>query len=105
MRKPYSRYSNYWYGVVVKLVQIYPMLDEDDTTEQTIRAKEAIERSLEKTRNMKEGEARIKAVRMIYFDKTHNLDGAAMVLHYHWRTVQNWMNDFIRLVGKEAGYM
>lgn len=103
-RKPYSRYSNYWYGVVYKMIQIYPFLEDEETPQiELIRA--AVDKSIEETKKLPDGDLRMQAVKMLYFDKTHTIEGVAMQLFVSGRTVKRWGQDFVKLVGRNSGYM
>ncbi len=56
------------------------------------------------TLKLPNGELRMKAVRDVLIKKTKTYEGVALEVNYNWRTVQNWVNKYINLVGKKAGY-
>ena len=64
---------------------------------------DAVEKALRKTRNMPDGELRCRLIELTYFRKTHNMQGAAMILHVSYGTVKIWHVQFIRLVADYLG--
>ena len=99
-----SRYRNYWYGIVLKMLQRYPGIKDEETIQSSIFTM-AINKALDETRELPDGELRITAMEMIYFKGTHSIDGAALELHSSRRTIQRWCSSFVYLVGKHAGYV
>lgn len=97
------RRKRYWYGIVKRMVQIYPEIKEEHTP-QAHAFEIAIEEALEETLALPNGDSRIKAINMIYFSGTYSLDGAAMILGYSRRTIQRWCSSYIYLVAKKTGY-
>lgn len=69
------------------------------------REMEAVRRAVQQTRAMPDGEDRIAMVRMVFWNRTHTLDGAAMHLHLCQRTIWQWHGEFVRLVAKEFGLL
>lgn len=98
-----SRPTYYWHGMVKRMIMRYPKLKEEKSIQSGIFVK-AIEKAIRETEKLNNGDCRLKAVQMVCFDKTMTVDGVAEELHYSWRTVQNWMNDYIKRVGKNAGF-
>lgn len=41
---------------------------------------------------------RMKMVRLVYFQRTHTLEGAAMECHYADRTIKRWNNEILTAV-------
>lgn len=93
----------YWYGNVKKMVFRYPAIKNENSLQAGIFTV-AIEKTLKETEKMQNGSERIKAIKLIYFDKTKTIDGVALELNYSRRTVQSWMMSFINSVGRNAGY-
>lgn len=98
-----SRPRHYWYGIVKKMVMQYPEL-KNDGSKQAAEYVEAINKCLEDTRQMDEGENRLKAIDMVYFKKTETKIGAANILHYSDRTITRWLNSFVNAVGRQVGF-
>ena len=98
-----SRPRNYWYGIVCKMIKSSNQLENEHTLQSSI-FKHAIEDAMAETKKLPNGELRIKAVQDILIEQTKTYEGVAMEVHYDWRTVQNWVNSFVKLVGRKAGY-
>lgn len=93
----------YWYNSVKKIIMQYPRL-KDDASKQAVQYVEAIEIAIADTKKLENGNERMTAIDDILFKKTRTIDGVAIKLNYHWRTIQNWITDFIKLVGKKVGF-
>lgn len=98
-----SRYKNYWYGVVRKMLQNYPSIKKDKNIQSCIFSM-AIEKAIEETKKLPDGELRYRAVDMIYISSTHSIDGAALEVQASRRTVQRWCSKFVYMVGVNAGF-
>lgn len=85
-----------WWGYINNMLRGYP----DKTNEKETRA---INEAIEITKGLIDGEERIKAVRLVFFDETHKIAGAAMKIHCSPETAQNWLRDFKYLVAKQHG--
>lgn len=69
------------------------------------RELEAVRKAIEETRTMKNGEERLELVRLVFWKKTHTLEGAAMELHWSTRKLVEWHGEFIRCVAKYFGLL
>lgn len=99
-----NRYRYFWYGMVLTMIKRYPWI-KTGTSEKTKGMVRSIEKAIEDTKVLPDGELRIRAIQMIYFDGTHTIDGAAMEIGACRRTIQKWCSEFVVLVGKYDGYM
>lgn len=63
----------------------------------------AVNKAMEETAALPSGAERLKVVELVLIKGTHNLAGAAMVVHCSEKTAKNYHADFIRLVGKFRG--
>lgn len=70
-----------------------------------LRELEAVRKAIEETRTMKNGEERLELVRLVFWKKTHTLEGAAMELHWSTRKLVEWHGEFIRCVAKYFGLL
>ena len=98
-----SRPRYYWHPIVRKMVMRYPKLNCENSIQEKA-FKEAIETVKEKTFSLSNGDCRVEAVEDILIKKTKTVYGVSQEMNYSWKTVQNWVNTFIRMVGKEVGY-
>lgn len=98
-----SRPKYYWYGIVKKMIMNYSQIKNEKSIQTSIFVN-AIERALEETKSMENGNLRIEAVNKVLFEKKKTVGGVAMDIHYSERTVVGWTSDFIKLCGKNAGF-
>lgn len=66
---------------------------------------EAVDAAIKSTRYAADGEEKLQMIDLVYWHKTHTLEGASQVLHRSWRTVAQWHGDFIREVAKNYGLL
>lgn len=62
---------------------------------------DAVRRAVETTQRLKNGFERIEIINLVYWKKSHTLEGAAFKVGYSYDRVKQMNNEFIRLV---AGY-
>lgn len=98
-----SKPRHYWYGSVRKMIMCSKEVQNERTLQATIFS-HALEDAFEETRKLPNGDLRIKAVEEILIKKTKTYEGVAFELYYDKRTIQSWVNSFVNLVGKKAGY-
>ena len=63
------------------------------------RELDAVNRAIELTKLMQTGDEQIKLIDLVYWKKSHNTLGAAMILNVSEITAKRWHTDFIRRVG------
>lgn len=98
-----SRPKYWWYGQVRKAIMSYDTLSRDES-EMSKRFVEAIDEALAETKALPNGEERIRAVEDILIKQIRTIEGEEGELYYSWRTIQNWLNAFINLVGRKVGF-
>ena len=98
-----SKPKHYWYGNVKKLIMSSDQLKKDRTLQATIML-HAIEDATEETLKLPNGQERMRAVDEILIRKTKTIDGVTQELHYEDRTVRGWIQSYVNLVGRKAGY-
>ena len=91
-----SRPRHYWYGIVRKMINMYPKLKGKDTP-QAISLVEAYEKELSAAGD------KAYAIEEILIKRNHQV-GVAIKLGYSETTVKRWISDFIFKVGKDMGY-
>ena len=110
MSKPRYR----WWGYAKNCIRDYPALcaaaeerrksgcrrtgRRDDE-----RDRLAVERAEAETLEKPDGELRMDIIRMIYWKRTHNMQGAAMRCHVSYATARRWHGAFVRAVGRHLG--
>ena len=67
------------------------------------RELEAVEKAICATRALGNGEQRLKVIELIYWRRSHTLEGAARVVHYSYRQTRRLQFDFLAEVAKNLG--
>ena len=63
---------------------------------------DSVTKAIEATKYMRSGAHKLKLINQVYWQQSHTMDGAAMLVHVSTATAWRWSSDFIHLV---AGYM
>lgn len=69
------------------------------------REYEAVRRAVETTGRYRNGADRLKVVRLVLWERSRTLEGAAMAVPCSARHAKEWHGDFIRLVATYFGLM
>lgn len=70
-----------------------------------MRELRAVHRALQQTKARPRGEMRVEMIRMVYWNSSHTLAGAALRLDISEVTAKRWNGEFLRAVGKEFGLL
>lgn len=101
-----SRYHHErsWWGYVKSFIRKYKYLKDNESLKGVeAREMEAVKQAMEDTRKLPDGEQRLKLVDIVFWKKTHTLEGAAMTLYISRRTAIRWHSDFIKLTAAKFG--
>lgn len=66
---------------------------------------DAVEFAIEKTRQLPNGDRRLGIIDLVYWQRTHNIAGAAMANGYGEDAGQNFNAEFLRLVAYRRGIL
>lgn len=66
---------------------------------------DAVREALEETKAGPDGEHKLELIRLVYWKRTHTVDGAAFQIGIGGHTARNWHGDFIRLVAVHYGLL
>lgn len=93
-----------WWGYAKRVAREYGLFQKTPE-ESYIRQfeSEAVQRAIEKTKLLRDGEERLKLIDLVFFKQSHSLQGASIKCFISYETAVNWHGDFIRLVGVEMG--
>lgn len=64
---------------------------------------EAVRFAVKATEGLPDGRERLFMIRLVFWDQTHTLQGAAIKCHVSYTTAVRWHGDFIRTVAKKRG--
>jgi hypothetical protein len=101
MSKP--RYS--WWGYVKAIIRRYDPDREQELHGVALLENNAVRKAVSETRSMQDGEERLKFIRLVFWDKNHTLEGAAMAVNCSDRTARRWHTDFIKCVARNYGLL
>lgn len=73
--------------------------------DQDQREYEAVKRAIETTKGLRTGTDRMKLISMVFWKRSHTLEGAAFNVHCSYRTAVRYHSDFIILVAKNMGFL
>lgn len=90
-----------WWGYMKYIVRSYGASPGEAITELERREREAVRRAVDETFRAGSGRLRIELIEMVYWRKSHQLQGAAMKLGISERTALRWHGDFIKTVAAE----
>ena len=69
------------------------------------RELEAVQQAIEETRTLPNGKERLEMVRLVFWKKTHTLEGAAMKCHVSYVTARRWHGEFIKRTAQAFGLL
>ena len=69
------------------------------------REYEAVRSAIEITERYNNGQDRLRVIKLVLWDRSHTLEGAALCVPCHYKTAQGWHNEFIRLAASNYGLM
>jgi len=100
-----SRPCYYWFTFLQRTLERFPDKLVQDDTYQSNLALVAIRKTIEEIRCGRDGEDKVKLIEMVYFKKSHSVDGASLVLHVSERTAHRWNSEFIYALGMRMGFL
>lgn len=57
------------------------------------------------TERYNNGRDRLPIIKLVLWDRSHTLEGAALMMPCSWRSAAQWHGEFIKLVAKNYGLM
>lgn len=66
----------------------------------TVQELEAIEKTIRHTKELTDGEDRMKLIDLVYWRQSHNLHGAALKLNISYATAKRWNENFFLNVAR-----
>lgn len=87
------------------MIRQYPAREGKYIQGKALDERMAVQRAIDQTMKMDNGQDRLRVVDLVFFKQTHTLEGAALMVPCHYETARHWHTDFIKLVAKEYGLM
>lgn len=98
-----------WWGYVRYMVRRYPALDKTLPGQEVSRTDSkdwsAVKSAIDYTEREENGLARLKVVRMVHWDRTHTLEGAATEIPCDRATAARWQRRFFEEVARNRGLL
>lgn len=85
-----------------EILQSYPEIkNKQIKTAQEQRRVDIVEQALESIGKMKYSNSKLKIIKMVYFDRSHTLYGAALQIPVSERTAQRWNTEVMELIAEK----
>ena len=94
-----------WWGYVKAMIRAYTKDATEKEGETSKKERAAVSAALEDTKMLGDGSDRLTLIDMVFFSKTHTLDGAAQQIPCSYRTARRWHKDFILIKKKKYGLL
>lgn len=95
-----------WWSYVKGMIRRYPLMDSGNIkSEIGFREYRAVQNAISKTLSKADGAERIDLIGKVFWDKTHTLSGAAMLIPCSYATARRWHTDFVKCVAREYGFL
>lgn len=94
-----------WWGHVKAIIRAYSGQIGKDLSRVETMNYEAVKAAIEATQRMDNGEARMKVIRLVHFDRTHTVEGAALTVPCSERTAANWQRKFFEMVARNRHFL
>lgn len=93
-----SRPKYDWWSYIKAVIRRYPALKSREVSGIALQEKTAVEAAIASTERLSHGRDRLALVGMVFWEQTHTLSGAALMIPCSDRTAQRWHADFIKSV-------
>lgn len=97
-----------WWGYVRYMVRQYSVWSNMLRAEMSnaeLNGWCAVKRTVDSTERMEDGADRLKIIRMVHWDRTHTLEGAALSIPCSRRTAAYWQREFFEEVARNRGLL
>lgn len=89
-------------GYILNVIRMYPKLKTIDTpSKKQVFWKSAVESAILETEKLPDGLERLKIIDLLFWRRTHTMDGVAIHLHLSYETVRRRRRSFLRMVEKK----
>lgn len=89
-----------WWGYMKYITRKYGSV-KSPSSDLERRELDAVKRAVDETFRVRDGVSRIEFIEMIYWRRSHSLQGAAMKIGISERTALRWHGEFIKTVAAE----
>lgn len=89
-----------WWGYIKAIIRAYPSRMGIDLSGIAKREFEAVQAAVEATERMDGGQSRLKVIRLVHWDRTHQMEGAALAIPCDRATAARWQRRFFEEVAR-----
>lgn len=94
-----------WWGYAKWIIRQYPAREGKFIQGKALEEQTAVKRAIDQTKQMENGMERIQVIEMVFFRRTHTLEGAALMVPCSYDTAQKYHAQFIKAVARNMGLM
>ena len=97
-----------WWPYIKSMIRRYPQLrstPDEALSAVDRREYDAVRQAADETMQLPGGDARLGVIELMFWRRSHTLEGAAAAVHVSERTARRYHTDFIRLVAKKYGLL
>lgn len=95
-----SRQHYNWWPNIRDAVRAYPTREGVALSGVALHEQEAVQAAIDATERMADGEARLRVIRLVHWKRTHQLEGAALLIPCSRRTAAYWQRKFFEEVAR-----
>lgn len=102
-QEPKKKQHYSWWPYIREIVREYPERQKEESANfSPVKENEwtAVGAALCDTERMVDGQSRLKLIRILHWDRTHTLDGAALAIPCSRRTAAYWQREFFEMVAR-----
>lgn len=105
-QEPKKKRHYSWWPYIREIVREYhDRYEKENLLGVDLRNREAVMDAIDVTLRMAGGQNRMKLIRLLHWDRTHTLEGAALVIPCSRRTVAYWQREFFETVARNCGLL
>lgn len=94
-----------WWSYIKEVIRHYPSQRNADLHGVDKLNHDAVQAAVEATERMEDGEDRMKLIKLVYWDGTHTIDGAAQKIPCGRRTAMRMQRNFFETVARNRGLL
>lgn len=94
-----------WWAYIKEIVREYPSRQGENLRGVALREYEAVRDTLDATEHMADAVSRISVIRLVHFELTHTIVGAALTIPCDRSTAARWQRQFFEEVARNLGLL
>lgn len=94
-----------WWAYIKAIVQAYPARQDVNLRGVALREYEAVRDAVDATERMTDAVSRMSVIRLVHFERTHTLEGAALTIPCDRATAARWQRRFFEEVARNRNLL